>query len=239
MRNRFYNIASVIVFALLYIQTAVLVLITLPFAYFHFKKIVTYIVRLWAKSTFWFIGKNLKIYGLENCDINKHYILIANHASLFDIMAIMLFYPNISWFGHERLLKVPVFGQFLKMINYIPFREPNIKNTKQMIEEIIQKLKNNTIGIFPEGTRTLDGNLNNFFRGFIFILRSSNADILPVTLNGFYSLKPKNRFYINFGAKINVVVHKPINASNLKDKTDNEIIAEMKNIIEAGKTVVV
>jgi 1-acyl-sn-glycerol-3-phosphate acyltransferase len=235
MRNFIYSFLSALVFALLYIQTTILVIITLLFAYLHFKKTVKFFVRFWAKLTFWMLGKNLKINGLENLDNNKHYILIANHESLFDIMAIMSFYPNISWFGHERLLKVPVFGRFLKMIDYIPMREPNIKNTRQMIDEIIQKLNSRTIAIFPEGTRTLDGNLNNFFRGFIFILKSSNADILPVTLNGFFSLKPKNRFYINFSAKINVDIHKPIKSDDLKSKTDSEIIAEMKNIIESGK----
>jgi 1-acyl-sn-glycerol-3-phosphate acyltransferase len=97
-----------------------------------------------------------------------------------------------------------------------------------MLDEIIQKAKYHTIAIFPEGTRTLDGSLNNFFRGFIYILKASDADILPVTLNGFYSLKPKNRFYIDFSAKINIVINKPINSIDLKVKTDNDIITEMK-----------
>jgi 1-acyl-sn-glycerol-3-phosphate acyltransferase len=100
---------------------------------------------------------------------------------------------------------------------------------------MIGKLKRHTIAIFPEGTRTLTGNMNEFFRGFVYILKASDADILPVTLNGFYSLKPKNRFYINFSAKISIVINKPTNALELKVKTDQEIITEMKKIIESGK----
>ncbi len=234
MRNRFYSFISVPAFAMLYFQTAITVIIILPFAYLHYKNAVKLFVHLWAKSVFWMLGKKLNIYGIENYTENKRYIIIANHASLFDIMAIMSFCPDVAWFGHERLMKIPVFNQILKMIDYMPTKEPNIKNTKLMLDEIIKKLKHHTIAIFPEGTRTLNGNMNEFFRGFIYILKSSDADILPVTLNGFYSLKPKNRFYIDFSAKISVVINKPINAVNLKVKTDNDIITEMKRIIESG-----
>ena len=234
MRTRIYNFISIIAFAVLYVQTAVMVVIILPFAYLESKKTVKYLVRFWAKSVFWILGKRLKIHGLENYSNKKRYIIIANHASLFDIMAIMSFYPDLAWFGHERLLKVPVFSQILKMIDYIPLKVTTVKNTKLMLDEIINKSQHHTVAIFPEGTRTLNGSMSSFFRGFIYILRASDTDILPVTLNGFYSLKPKNRFYINFGAKISVVINKPISTKVLKDKTDNEIITEMKKILESG-----
>jgi 1-acyl-sn-glycerol-3-phosphate acyltransferase len=223
-----------VAFAVLYVQTATIVIISLPLAYLHYKKMVKLLIHIWAKSVFWVLGKRLRIYGIENYSNNKRYIIIANHASLFDIMAIMSFCPDVAWFGHERLMKVPIFNQILKMIDYVPTKEPNIKNTKLMLDDMVQKVKNHTIAIFPEGTRTLTGDMNNFYRGFVYILKASDADILPVTLNGFYSLKPKNRFHINFSAKVSVFINKPIDSIELKVKTDYEIITEMKKIIESG-----
>jgi 1-acyl-sn-glycerol-3-phosphate acyltransferase len=234
VRSRLYSFISVLAFAVLYVQTAIMVIITLPFAYLHIKKIVKFLVRFWSKSMFWILGKRLRIYGIENYSRNKRYIIIANHASLFDITAITSFCPEAAWFGHERLMKIPVFRQILKMLEYVPAKEPSVKNTKLMLDEIVQKVKYHTIAIFPEGTRTLDGNMNPFFRGFIYLVRASDADVLPVTLNGFYSLKPKNRFHINFSAQISAVVHRPVPSNDLKTKTDNDIITEMKNIIESG-----
>jgi 1-acyl-sn-glycerol-3-phosphate acyltransferase len=149
-------------------------------------------------------------------------------------MAIMSFCPDVAWFGHERLMKIPVFNTVLKMIDYMPTMEPTIKNTKLMLDEMNRKLKHHTIAIFPEGTRTLNGNINDFFRGFVYLLKASDAIILPVSLNGFYSLKPKNRFYIDFSAKVCVVINRPINSTDLKTKPDNDIITEMKEIIESG-----
>jgi 1-acyl-sn-glycerol-3-phosphate acyltransferase len=180
------------------------------------------------------MGKKLSIHGKENIDKNKKYILIANHASLFDIVAITSFYPKVSWFGHERLLRVPVFGRFLKLTDYVPFKEPTVSNTRHMLEQLIEKAKDQSVALFPEGTRTLNGRINPFFRGFIYLFRTRDIGILPLTLNGFYDLKPKNRFYIDFGSKLEVIIHKPIPREELINKSDNEIIDKVKSVIESA-----
>jgi 1-acyl-sn-glycerol-3-phosphate acyltransferase len=195
------------------------------------KGMIRILSQLWAKSVFIIIGKKFIIHGLENINKDEKYILVANHGSLFDITAIMSFYPGISWFGHERLLRVPLFGKILKMTDYVPFRKPTYTNTRKMIAQLIEKSKFQTVAIFPEGTRTLDGKINVFLKGFIYLFRSSEISILPVTLNGFYRLKPKNRFYINFDAKLEVIIHRPIRKEELTNKTDKEIIETVKSVI--------
>jgi 1-acyl-sn-glycerol-3-phosphate acyltransferase len=103
-----------------------------------------------------------------------------------------------------------------------------------MIDELIIKSQSNTVAIFPEGTRTLNGKINSFYRGFIYLYRTRDLEILPITLNGFYDLKPKHRMYINFGSKLGVVIHDPIRKEALADKSDDEIIAKVKGIIESA-----
>ena len=110
----------------------------------------------------------------------------------------------------------------------------NIRNTREMIDQLIQNSKGVTIAIFPEGTRTIDGSINKFRKGFIHVLRASELEILPVTLKGFYELKPKNRFSIKFNTKINVIIHKPIKNKYLADKDDHEIISELREVIESA-----
>jgi 1-acyl-sn-glycerol-3-phosphate acyltransferase len=180
------------------------------------------------------MGKKFRVIGKENIKKDERYILVANHSSLFDIVAITSFFPGISWFGHERLLKVPVFRSLLKLMDYVPFKEPTYRNTKQMIGQLIHKSTYQSVAIFPEGTRTLNGQINQFYRGFIYLFRTRDIEILPVTLNGFYKLKPKNRFYINFDSKLDVVIHKPIKKEELIGKNDLEIIDTVKNVIESA-----
>jgi len=233
-RIRIYTILTVTAFSLLYLFTGFMVILGLPFVFLRMKGAVRFIMRVWAKSVFLIIGKKLHVEGLENIRKNGKYILIANHSSLFDIIAITSFFPGVSWFGHERLLKIPVFRSLLKMTDYVPMKKASIKNTKEMIDRLIQKSKGHTIAIFPEGTRTLNGKVNAFYRGFIHVLRASEINILPVTLNGFYILKPKNRFYINFSSRISVIIHEPIERKLLIEKDDSEIISILKNLIESS-----
>ena len=224
MHQSLYVLRSAIVFGILYTYTAVLVLITLVLSFLDLKKSIQVISVIWARSVFMIIGKKYRLTGKEYLSKESRYLLLANHGSLFDIVAIMSIYRGISWFGHERLLKIPLFGKLLKMNGYIPFREPNYRNTKAMMEQLVLKSKDQTVAIFPEGTRTLNGKINEFYRGFIYMLRNSEINILPVTLNGFYELKPKNRSYINFDAELEIIIHEPIKREELICKSDFEII---------------
>jgi 1-acyl-sn-glycerol-3-phosphate acyltransferase len=234
MHQSLYVLRSAIVFGILYTYTAVLVLITLVLSFLDLKKSIQVISVIWARSVFMIIGKKYRLTGKEYLSKESRYLLLANHGSLFDIVAIMSIYRGISWFGHERLLKIPLFGKLLKMNGYIPFREPNYRNTKAMMEQLVLKSKDQTVAIFPEGTRTLNGKINEFYRGFIYMLRNSEINILPVTLNGFYELKPKNRSYINFDAELEIIIHEPIKREELICKSDFEIIDRIKAVIESA-----
>ena len=233
-RQYFYTPITILVFGFLYAYTAVSVLIGTSFALLRMRGSLHIVTGFWARSTFWVLGKRVRVIGRENLVKGGRYILVANHSSLFDIMAIMAFYPGVSWFGREYLLKIPLFGYFLRANGYIPMKQTTVSNTRGMLERLVQNSSGTTIAIFPEGTRTLTGKLNRFHRGFIHVLRASDLDILPVPLNVLYSLKPKNRFYIDFRSKIHVIIHKPIKNEELKRKNDEEIISRVKEVIESS-----
>jgi len=234
MRSGINTIRTITVWAILYSFTAVGVFIVIILLWFKAKKAVQFLCMIWAKSIFLLMGKNLKVTGKENIDRTRKYILLANHASLFDIVAIASFFPEVSWFGHERLLKVPVFGRFLRLTDYVPFSEPTVRNTRRMLNQLIEKANVKSVALFPEGTRTLNGKINIFYRGFIYLFRTREIGILPLTLNGFYDLKPKNRFYIDFSSSLEVIIHKPIPREVLINKSDNEIVDTVKRVIESA-----
>lgn len=234
MSSSINALLSVLAFGVLYTYTAVTVIMLIPLTWLNARKPVQVMTQIWAKSVFLVLCKRLRIKGKENINRNKKYIVVANHASLFDIVAIVSFYPEVSWFGHERLLKVPVFGRLLKMIDYVPFKEPTVTNTRHMMQQLLERADNNSVALFPEGTRTLDGKINPFYRGFIYLFRTREIGILPITLNGFYDLKPKNRFCIDFRSKLNVIIHNPIPREELAGMDDKEIINTVKSVIESA-----
>ena len=234
-RITIFRILTVPAFGLMYLFTALMIMIGLPFIYLRMRKTVKAMMRFWAKTIFLLIGKRLDITGRENISEKIHFVLVANHASLFDIIAIVSLFPDISWFGHERLMKIPFFRRVLILTDYIPMRKASYGNTKEMIRMLKEQAGKNNIAIFPEGTRTVSGKVNDFYRGFILLLRSTEVDVLPVTLNGFYSLKPKTRFFIDFGIKLNIVVHPSIPRTSLVDKSDREIAEIVRGKIESAK----
>jgi 1-acyl-sn-glycerol-3-phosphate acyltransferase len=232
--RRIHIVLSVPVFIMLYAYTAVVVLFILVLAYLRFRNGIRYLMGFWARSVFPLMGKKIYIEGRQHIQKGRRYILLANHSSMFDIIAIMAFYPDVSWFGHERLLRIPLFKRMLLMTDYIPMRINNIKNTREMLNNLENKAQHHTVAIFPEGTRTLDGKLNSFYRGFIHLLRATEHDILPVTLNGFYKLKPKNRFSIHFGSRLGVVIHPPMAGKLMAGKSDQQIIHEVSAALKSG-----
>jgi len=234
VRITIFKILSVPAFGIMYLFTAMMVLAGLPFVYLRQKNIVKFMIRFWARTIFRITGKKVHITGKENIHKDLHYVLVANHSSLFDIVAIVSVIPGIAWFGHERLLRIPFFRRVLLLTDYIPMRKATVKNTREMVDRLVEKSKTLNIAIFPEGTRTLNGKINDFYRGFILLLRSSESiDVLPVTLNGFYEFKPKSRYWIDFSPRLEVIIHESIPREKLIIKTDMEIADVVKRTLES------
>lgn len=215
---------TLLAYTILHILTAVSVLLSLFFYAFRWEKGMNKVIHVWARGSFLIIGKRLHAEGVENLEKGEKYILMANHSSMFDIMGIMSVFPGVAWFGKEYLVKIPVFGTLLRGINYVPMRTTDLRNTKEMVGELIKNTNNHTVAIFPEGTRTVTGELSKFRKGFLHVLKASELDILPVSLIGFYEFKPKNRFYFCYRERLTVKIHKPLLYSDLKELSDNEII---------------
>lgn len=229
--NYFYTLLA---YTLLHILTAVSVLLSLLFYGLRLRKIMNAVIHFWARGSFLIIGKRLHAEGLENLDKDKRYILMANHASMFDIMGIMSVFPGVAWIGKEHLIKIPVFGSLLKGINYVPMKTSDLRNTKEMVNQMVKNTRNFTVAIFPEGTRTVTGELSRFRKGFLHVLKASELDILPISLIGFFEFKPKNRPYFKYPARLTVKVHQPLFYSELKELSDIEIIQLVQSRIESA-----
>jgi 1-acyl-sn-glycerol-3-phosphate acyltransferase len=160
--------------------------------------------------------------------------MLINHASIYDIPAIIAVFPRVSWLGRSYLTRIPVFGYFLRNTDYIPIDPGNREKSRESIKHSIAKADSITIALFPEGTRTETGELGPFKKGFIHILKSTNLDILPVTLNGMFRLKPKTRFIIDPRVRLEAVVSDPIPAAELINLPDNEIIERVRSTITAN-----
>ena len=234
LRKYFNAFLSIFAFTLIYSFTAIVVLITIVLVTLDKKTLLNAVLKLWSKTIFLILGKKIKISGAENMRSDDKYILVANHTSIFDIPAIMLHFPDIAWFGREYLLKIPVFGKALKMLGYTPVRTSGVRNAKEILNHLVEASDSKSIAIFPEGTRTLDGELLPFYKGFIRVMQASKMDIIPVTLNGFFQLKPKTTWIIDFSSILEIVIHERLTYETILNKPDQEIIDLTRQCIGSG-----
>jgi 1-acyl-sn-glycerol-3-phosphate acyltransferase len=177
------------------------------------------------------VGVKSQIIGMENIDLGKKYIVVANHPSFYDIIILMTVLPGSQMIAQAFIKRIPVFGYILGKVGAFFVDPKKIMETKSSLDGSMRIQE--SIIIFPEGGRSEKGEIKHFHRGFVYLLRKSSFELLPITLNGLFSLKPAKRWYIDPYAVIEIIIHKPLSQNAIEKQTDNELIKTAEDIITA------
>ena len=180
------------------------------------------------------IGQRLKVSGLENLEPGKNYVIVSNYPGSYAGFALMNIFPDASILVHSFLSRVPIVGLLLRATGATFVQQKRLGRTRQAIDETLERIGGRSIIILPEGGRSPDGKIHRFKRGFIYILRHSSMDLLPVTLRGFYNLKPKNRPYLDPDSELECVIHKPISHSDLRSLDNKVLLKTTLDIVESA-----
>ncbi|HLG24954.1 MAG TPA: lysophospholipid acyltransferase family protein [Candidatus Nanoarchaeia archaeon] len=193
--------------------------------YFFAKKFLVPVFRLWIKD----------ITGVENILENSQLIIAANHSSYVDhLFLCSIVIPKTNKKLHF-LAKKEHFDSLAQRLwhNYagaIPLdRQAGGKEAlKQAIKELKQK---KIIGIYPEGTRTLDGKMQRAKTGVARLALLSKAPVVPVGLIGTFEIMPKGKYLPRLkSAKVNI--GKPITFEKYYGKRiTKKLLREVTNII--------
>jgi 1-acyl-sn-glycerol-3-phosphate acyltransferase len=182
-------------------------------------------IAAWARLPFWLVGRRLHVSGGELLDPGGRYLVVANHASMYDVPALFAVLPGMAFMGRGYLQRIPVFGHFLRSMRYIPVETGSLRNAAEALREAIRRAHEGlSVGIFPEGTRTPTGEVQHLKRGFVRILREGKLDLLPVRIDGTWTLKPKHHWYMNPRERIAVTVRPPIPHDRIANLSDHEIV---------------
>ena len=221
-----FLVTHLIVFLFLFPVGIPLIIINPEFGH-HIKKIITGLL-------FVIIGQRLNVYGMENMESGKNYLIVSNYPGSYAGFALMNIFPEASILVHSFLSKVPMVGFLLKSTGATFVQRRRYGKTKQAIDETLGRISDKSIIVLPEGGRSSDGQIHKFKRGFIYILRRSSIDLLPITLQGFYKLKPLKRPYLDPDAELEIVIHNPINRSVIDSLSNKELMKLTMDTI--GKT---
>ena len=196
------------------------------FSPFDYKKgrILGFIVKYWAKTIFKTMNINVRIIGLDKLDRNADYIFAPNHASSLDIPLILGFLPFwIVPISKIELKWIPFLGWAMQAAGHVFVDRRDHEKAMLSIAKIKNSLLKNprSILIFPEGSRTNDGKVNQFKTGGLSIGISTKISIVPVAIEGtFESLSKHSKKFVNKLLTINIGSPVDTRKYSLDDRKD-------------------
>jgi 1-acyl-sn-glycerol-3-phosphate acyltransferase len=165
--------------------------------------------------------------GRENIPATGGVLVVSNHQSHFDPPLVGIGCPRqMNYIARETLLTFPPFGWLLKSIGAVPIDRDGlglggIKASLKLLK------KGEMVLIFPEGTRTSDGEIGPFRPGFTTLAARSNAFILPVAIEGAFRVWPRTKKFPGLG-RIRVHYGKPIPHAEIAGRDEKEVLVEVQ-----------
>ena len=128
--------------------------------------------------------------------MNKPAIIICNHQSHLDVMALMMLSPKLIVLTKKWVWNNPFYGITIRYADFFPTTD-----TDNMINNISTMTKKGySVVIFPEGTRSKDCSIQRFHRGAFYIAEKLQLDIQPVYIDGFGKVLPKTSWHLHPGS---------------------------------------
>jgi 1-acyl-sn-glycerol-3-phosphate acyltransferase len=191
------------------------------------------LARAWAKTTLAICGVTVRVRGLEKLEGGRSYVYVSNHASMFDIPAILAGIPDqIRIIYKQELHWFPVFGWGLRVGAYIAIDRSSGSEARRSLEEAVEKIRTGaSVLLYAEGTRTLDGRLQPFKRGAFNLAVKAGVPVVPLTVNGSFSLLPKGTAVVHPGG-IELVLEDPIPLSGDGKEEELRLMEAVRTAIE-------
>ncbi|MDH6251300.1 1-acyl-sn-glycerol-3-phosphate acyltransferase [Chryseobacterium sp. H1D6B] len=159
-----------------------------------------------------------------NEDFSKPAVIIANHSSFLDTLAIAMATPKIVYLVNDWVYNSPIFGKLVRALGFYPVSQ-GIENGMDKLKEKIKE--GYSLMVFPEAERSYTNDVKRFHKGAFYIAEEFGLDIVPVYIHGNSEVLPKGDFIIYDGS-ITVKVG---------DRISNSDISFGKNYSERTKKI--
>jgi len=190
---------------------------------------------IWGKTLSFIFNIKLIVKGKHNLQ-DRNYIFASNHASLIDIPLLLIAVNRYTVFiAKSELSKIPIFKSILDRAGFIFVDRKNNDSAVKSMNNLMEDIKKipRSVAIFPEGTRTSDGNLLPFKKGAAIFAINTDIPVVPVAISGTYSWSKKKLFDISQSV-ISFEFGEPITTENYsfddRDYLTEKIKTNIKNM---------
>jgi len=191
--------------------------------------------RVWARWILATCRLEVETEGLENAAPGGTYVVMSNHQSVFDIVALVASLP-FSWrfVAKRELTWIPFFGWGLLAGGQILIDRRDHESAVRSLRRAAERVRSGTsVIVFPEGTRSDTGNLRSFKSGGFHLAIQAGVPILPVTVSGSRRITPRKSLRVHSGRML-VRCGKPIPTELLTADDSGQLKEQVRLAIYAG-----
>lgn len=146
-----------------------------------------WIHRHWSRSLLRAAGVRVEAEGLEHVRPDGAHVVVSNHQSLFDVWALMAALPaSLRFVTKQELGRIPIFGAACRSAGHVFIDRGNAARASQAIRAAGERMRREGLSLvlFPEGTRSPNGELKRFKKGAFTLAIETQADLVPVAIDG-------------------------------------------------------
>ncbi|MBQ8493872.1 MAG: 1-acyl-sn-glycerol-3-phosphate acyltransferase [Alistipes sp.] len=229
-----YYLVCLVVAVVLYVVSFIALVVCYPF---DKKRYVVHTLSKWITDVVFGLSPVMKreVIGAENIDPKQPYVMVLNHNSMIDIMSIYNLPLVFKWVSKKEVYRIPIVGRLLFAHGDIVINRASAKEAMQLVHDKGKEwlAKGASVSIFPEGTRSKDGEIHGFKAGAFILAKDAGVPILPIVLDGTSTMVRKG-WLINWSNKITIKVLPPITAKDVEERSIKEVMAEVHDtMVEA------
>lgn len=180
----------------------------------------------WGRKLVRLTGSEVEVIGEENIPENGSMVFVSNHQSNFDIPILLGYIKKEKGFvSKAEAKKLPVVGGWMKFLDCVFMERTDPRAALRSIKEGIEIVKKgNSLVIFPEGTRSANGEIDEFKAGSFKLALKSKAPVVPITIDGSINIMRKGSNKIS-PAKVKIIISEPVDTSEYK-ATESYLLRE-------------
>jgi 1-acyl-sn-glycerol-3-phosphate acyltransferase len=185
--------------------------------------------RDWARGLVKFWGVTVDLHGEEHMDVTRSYVVLSNHLSYVDIVALFLVLPITPGFLAKReLTRIPFLSSALRYGGHVIVDRGQRVSALQAIQNAAEQVKGGkTVLVFPEGTRGDSNTVGTFKKGGFHLAKAAGVPILPVGLRGSREVFPRGSLLIKPG-RVEVHIGAPIPEDEVAESDVNAMLPRVR-----------
>jgi 1-acyl-sn-glycerol-3-phosphate acyltransferase len=193
---------------------------------------VLWLARWWSRGICMLSGVKIDVEGHLDLDPGHSYVFMANHLSTIDIWALFVALPlPVRMIAKKQLAAIPLFGWAMWAGRFIFIDRHNAVSARRTIQRAEERIRAGaSVLLFPEGTRSRDGQLQAFKKGGFHLAMDAGVPIVPVAIKGTRELMPRGSLRVKPG-QVRVTIGEPIPTEGLKNEDRNALLERVRDKI--------